>query len=174
MTTAERIDAILKEKKISRRKAAIMANIPPSSFQSAMERGGNMSVSMLQAIANALQVPITELIGAENDIDVQIAESLLSARRSFSKMHDSETDWERRTNWAEGVSHSGDAARLMEYRKLAKAEAEDALIAAYQKLNGLGKAEAIKRIEELAQLPQYQAAPQDRGEADALDTEKDE
>ena len=55
MTTAERIDAILKEKKISRRKAAIMANIPPSSFQSAMERGGNMSVSMLQAIANALQ-----------------------------------------------------------------------------------------------------------------------
>lgn len=172
MTTADRIDAILKKRKISRRKAAIMANIPPSTFQSAMERGGNMSVDMMQALANALQIPINELIGTVDEIDSSITEDLLAAKQSFSKMHDARTDWERRVLWGEGVSHSGEAARLIEYRQASKAEAETAetaLITIYRKLNDLGKAEAMKRLIELSQLSQYQ-----RGEENAVDPQKDE
>ena len=41
MTIAEKIDSILQERHISRRKIAQKAGIPPSSFQSAMERGGD-------------------------------------------------------------------------------------------------------------------------------------
>lgn len=61
-TTSELIDAILKERGLSRRKLAIKAGIPPSSFQSAMERGENFSFKMLMKIAAALNVEWLELV----------------------------------------------------------------------------------------------------------------
>ena len=57
-STVRMIDAILQQKNMSRRQLAKAASIPPSSLQSAMERGKNISADMLQKIANALQVPI--------------------------------------------------------------------------------------------------------------------
>ena len=62
MTQAEKIDAIIKEKGLSRRKVAIMANIPPSTFQSAIERNRNLSLDMLQKIATALNVSLSDLL----------------------------------------------------------------------------------------------------------------
>ena len=63
MTVAERIDKILQEKKMSRRKLAQLADIPPSTLQSAMERGGdNFSYYMIAAIAKALNVSPTSLL----------------------------------------------------------------------------------------------------------------
>lgn len=67
-STVRMIDAILQQKNMSRRQLAKAASIPPSSLQSAMERGKNISADMLQKIANALQVPIELLINPERII----------------------------------------------------------------------------------------------------------
>ena len=64
-STVRMIDAILQHKNMSRRQLAKVASIPPSSLQSAMERGKNISADMLQKIANALQVPVELLINPE-------------------------------------------------------------------------------------------------------------
>ena len=67
MTIAEKIDSILQERHISRRKIAQKAGIPPSSLQSAMERGGDMPVSTLQKISKALEIDIYELLRTTRD-----------------------------------------------------------------------------------------------------------
>lgn len=59
MTITERIDSILRDKKMSRRKLAINAGISPSTLQSAMEKGGDMPFSKICAIANALGVEVS-------------------------------------------------------------------------------------------------------------------
>lgn len=63
MTTVERIDAILKDRKISRRQLAISAQIPPSSLQSAMERNKPLSFEMQEKISSALNVSVYEVLG---------------------------------------------------------------------------------------------------------------
>ena len=68
MTPAERLNAILKARGISRRQASLSANIPPSTLQSAMERGKNISVDMLKQIATALKIPMEDLIGDDGHI----------------------------------------------------------------------------------------------------------
>ena len=78
MSLIERIDALLDERKISRRQLAIMANIPPSSLQSAMSRGKNMTVEMLQAIAEALDVPVSYFQNESNCIDVNLQRRVLA------------------------------------------------------------------------------------------------
>lgn len=55
MGISERIDLLLAEKKMSRRKLAIMAGIPPSSLQSAMQRKGSMTVNMVEKLAETLE-----------------------------------------------------------------------------------------------------------------------
>jgi len=74
MTPTEKIDQIIKERNISRRKLAIKAKIPPSTLQSAMERNKNLSLEMLQEIANALEVPITELLETDQKVTSMLSE----------------------------------------------------------------------------------------------------
>ena len=78
MSLTERIDNLLEERKISRRQLAIMAHIPPSSLQSAMSRGKNMTVEMLQAIAEALDVPVSYLQDESNCIDSNLQRRVLA------------------------------------------------------------------------------------------------
>lgn len=73
MTIANKIDSILQEKHMSRRKLAQKAGVPPSSFQSAMERGGDMPVSTLQKIAAALEIDAFELLDTNRDQAVKDA-----------------------------------------------------------------------------------------------------
>ena len=63
MTSTETIDAILKEINMSRRQLAIKAGIPPSSFQSAMQRNGNLSLDMLEKVARALEIELYQILG---------------------------------------------------------------------------------------------------------------
>lgn len=66
MTISERIDAIIKEKGLSRRQVAIKAQIPPSTFQSAMARNGGMTIAMIKKVAEALDVDVHDLLSDEN------------------------------------------------------------------------------------------------------------
>lgn len=70
MSFTELVDALLAEKGWSRRYLAKIADIPPSTLQSAMERGGGLTAERLQKVANALGVSVIELIGADQKIEV--------------------------------------------------------------------------------------------------------
>ena len=69
MTTTQKVDKIIQEKGISRRKLAIMANIAPSSLQSALERGNTLSVEMLLKISEVLGVYFLDLLDDTLEID---------------------------------------------------------------------------------------------------------
>lgn len=66
MNTAERIDKLLQDRGWSRRKLAKDAGIPPSTFQSAMERGEITNTELLKKIAAVLNKPVAELLGIDN------------------------------------------------------------------------------------------------------------
>lgn len=59
MTIYEKIDADLENRGMSRRQLALNAGIAPSTLQSTMERGRNMTFEMLLKIAAALNRPIS-------------------------------------------------------------------------------------------------------------------
>lgn len=75
MTSAERIDAILKERGMSRRQLALKAKIPPSSLQSAIERNKTISLEMQEKIAGALEVHVYELLGDDERLLFSTAEA---------------------------------------------------------------------------------------------------
>lgn len=68
MTTCERIDSILKERGISRRKLALAAGISPSSFQTAMARNTTLSLDMLFPISDVLNISVEQLAGWEQEL----------------------------------------------------------------------------------------------------------
>lgn len=68
MTTCERIDSILKERGISRRKLALAAGISPSSFQTAMARNTTLSLDMLFPISDVLNISVEKLAGWEQEL----------------------------------------------------------------------------------------------------------
>ena len=59
MTIYEKIDADLENRGMSRRQLALNAGIAPSTLQSTMERGRNMTFEMLLKIAATLNRPIS-------------------------------------------------------------------------------------------------------------------
>ncbi len=63
MTVLERIDAEIKKRGLSRQKLAIKAGIPPSTFQSAMERNNGWNYNMLAQLSTALDMSLSELVG---------------------------------------------------------------------------------------------------------------
>lgn len=65
MNVCEKIDEILLDRGMSRRKLALKAGIPPTTFQSAMARGSNLSLDMLRKIAAALEINVYELLSDE-------------------------------------------------------------------------------------------------------------
>ena len=61
----EKIDEILNERGLSRRKLASMAGIAPTTLQSALSRKQAISFEMLDRIADALNIPVSELLSDE-------------------------------------------------------------------------------------------------------------
>lgn len=65
LTTAERIDAILRDRKMSRRRLASESHVSPSTLQCALARGGDLSLDLLLPISSALNVSVEYLSGAD-------------------------------------------------------------------------------------------------------------
>lgn len=63
METYENIDRELEKRKMSRRKLAISIGIPPSTFQSMMERKRGITLELLKRISEFLGVSIYSLAG---------------------------------------------------------------------------------------------------------------
>lgn len=109
MDIYNRIDDILAEKKLSRRKLAQQIGVAPSTFQSMMSRKRGMSFDVLMKIVTYLQVPASDFYRDEI---------------------------------------------LPEVTDVYK----ERLDAAYSLLNDSGRQEAVKRVEELAEIPKYSRA----------------
>lgn len=145
MTVADRVDAILQERGLSRRQLAIKAGIPPSSLQSAMERGHNITLDMLQKIAEALgtsvfslmEVDETELSAFVQNID----QSLLSLIKA---------DYSTDTEFYKDFFDKKISLAVL------NSEEDRRLVTAYHKLNEEGQKKAVERVEELAKIPDYQ------------------
>lgn len=191
MTPAERIDLILKERNLSRRQVAIKANIPPSSFQSAMERNKNLSIDMLQKISDALDISIFDLMGVDESgglVSFSIPPELAAKMGLTNTSGDTITA---------GIEPGSDAANaLMDYlteqkqahsiikritdgikgggfKKLSDSETQkagflqfnsdaDRLAYFYSKLNLEGQRVAADRVQELSEIPKYQKAPEEK------------
>ena len=96
MTISERIDYVAKSKGLSRRQLAIKAGIAPSTLQSAMQRGTNFSADMLNAVAEALEVPLAYLIGF-SIISTESQKALGHKLESIGCRVEEEADPDRRT-----------------------------------------------------------------------------
>ncbi len=86
----ERLDAEMKRIKMSRRELARQINIPPSTFQSIMERKGDFSAQSLFRIREVLKFDPTEgMIGKQfifqDEVEKEIEFNLLCAWRAASE-----------------------------------------------------------------------------------------
>lgn len=134
MTSVERIDAMLKERKMSRRQLAIRANIPPSTLQSAMERNKTLSYEMQEKIAKVLDIHIFQLLG-DNEREIYF-----------------QGEFDTKTIILGEYYQKG-------YEFTAQ---ERCLVNLFHRLNDCGKETAVERIWELTEIPSYrrQDAPE--------------
>ena len=130
MTIAERIDGILKEKRLSRRQLAIMAGIPTSTFQSAMQRNGQMNSDMLNKIASALDMPVFNLLYPEDETR-RLASLLIGVSGTSRPVHNLVSDETVATKESENL---------------------DSIIDIYYQLDESGKAALYHRALELKKL----------------------
>lgn len=144
MTVCERIDGILKNRGISRRKLALSAGISPSSFQTAMARNTTISYDMLIPISNVLQVPVHELMGYSLKYDTPENRTIVEAgfKAAFSK------------GGAADVSKWVSVPFEQVYAEQ-QAYLESRMKQAFSALNETGQKVACERVEELAEMPKY-------------------
>lgn len=152
MTTVDKINSILQDRNMSRRQLAKDAGIPPSSLQSAMERGKNISLDMLTKIAVALNVSLSDLLPSTEEAALQdwntVSDAFLrKAREIMQPNHDLQ----------ELDAASEEAHKLFEQSSLKGKEY--LLLNHFGKLNEKGRDVAIERVKELTLIPAYQKQP---------------
>ena len=84
METYENIDRELEKRSMSRRKLAISIGVPPSTFQSMMERKRGMTLELLKRIADALGMSIYSL--ADFDLASEAVTEEINANRRESQL----------------------------------------------------------------------------------------
>ena len=178
-STVRMIDAILQHKNMSRRQLAKAASIPPSSLQSALERGKNISADMLQKIADVLQVPVELIINPERILKVvQESPAFLDMLRSnfyeIDGFDDLSTEEQNEVivhflNQNPDVMElffwgtNSEKDKLMEVGKENAATDDEMLkmncnaVSSYmEKMNRAGQTVAVQTVKTLADMPEYQ------------------
>ena len=131
----DRLDEVLKSRGLSRRKLAIAVGILPGTMSAAFSRRSGLSSEDVLKIAEYLGVSPYYLEGWAED---EHAENI-TPKQSFRLMgEDLET-----------------LNRLADYDKSIQQQNRQRLDAAFDKLNQTGQHEAVKRVEELTEIPRY-------------------
>ena len=84
METYENIDRELEKRSMSRRKLAIAIGVPPSTFQSMMERKRGMTVELLRKIAEVLGMSVYSL--ADFDLASEAVTEEINANRREAQL----------------------------------------------------------------------------------------
>lgn len=161
MTAVERIDQIIKEQKMSRRKLALLAQIPPSTFQSAMQRK-DVPLYMIESISKALEIPVSSFLSS----DKALSEILLSVE-SMIKSINKYDFWDSKekaitTRELQWVAHEIER-KLLDMQLagvISDDTAADFILQQINKLNETGQQVAMERIQELAKIPDYRKEEQ--------------
>ena len=128
----DRLDKILAEKGISRRRMAIQSGIPESTISAAFRRRSKkFSTENIIKISSALQIPLDELVGSE-----------IASEMFFGLMS--------------GKSPS-DLPDVSSHEKAPSADNKrrETLLSHYDTLNADGQEKAVERVAELAEVPRY-------------------
>lgn len=128
----DRLDKILAEKGISRRRMALQAGIPESTISAAFRRRSKkFSTENIIKISSALQIPLDELIGGEAASEIFFG--LVSGKRP------------------------ADLPDVSSYDKALSADDQrrEALLSHYDRLNDDGQQKAVERVQELTEIPRY-------------------
>lgn len=107
----------------------------------------------LQKLSTALQVPLFAL----SDKDINLLKLIDSARlqiQKAQKRNESLVEWDSANNLYEELEASQSTMHLPERKDLTLR-----IVQAASQLNDIGKAIAVQRIKELAEIPRYQAKP---------------
>lgn len=134
-----RIDQLLNKKNMSRRQLAKMIGVPPTTLQSAFEKNSNLSVDRLSKIAKALGVEPSDILGSNWGMVFPLN----------PPVRDQDNPWKQIELFCDTIEHP------LEPEQLEK-QLEKRLEKAYCSLSYEGRRVAVERVEELAQLPQYQ------------------
>ena len=122
----DRLDAILKERKISRRKLALAVGIKEGTMSTAFMRRSGLSPDQVRRIADYLGVNYYYLEGW--DLEYAVIDN----------------GFEQAVFVKDGIRKSVGSENRKAY-----------LEKAFDKLNDIGQTEAVKRIEELTEIPRY-------------------
>ncbi len=156
-----RIKKYRKSKGITQKEAALCAGIPYSTYSNYENNNREPNREQLQKIADALNVPLYELMGFDGSIRVHISpehievESLIKKRASGKEITEEEykkiSDYIKRTN--ESIPRVQEAVKNL--NSTIEELQENIMISDYRKLNNSGKEEARKRVNELTEIPRY-------------------
>ena len=127
----ELLDDLLVARGISRRKLALAAGIPPSTLQSAIEKEAqSFSIENMKKIAKVLDVPWWLFANYDvlTDEGIEVEPGLLATDSKTVEIYQNK---ER-------------------YSAL-----EKSLLDGFHLLNNAGQAEAVKRVQELGEIPRY-------------------
>ena len=147
-TVCERIDRLIKERTLSRRRLALQAGISPSSFQSAMQRNNGLSLDMLIPISQALNVdPVWLRTGTEKH-----------AIYEYNKI-----EYETQKYLESVPNHPQKSPEQIEREKQQEERTKEvmSLLVVFNRLNPIGRREALKRINDLTFNPAYLESDKD-------------
>lgn len=138
----DRLDTALKVKGISRRKAAIIAGIPPSTLNTAITRKKGLSLGALDALADALNLPGVFLLHGVIPTGANL--------QDLDKINNALLEKSNRE-----LSGDGPYDKYATYKHAHRLERKEKLNASLDLLNDEGQEEAVKRVNELAELSRY-------------------
>ena len=183
MTVCETIDYLLKKKHMSRRQLAIEAGIPPSTLQSALSRNKEISLDMLEKVAQALNVSVAtlmpeKLVQEVADFSRQMAEENKKLERKGlldglpQEQRDRLTNpqkiieenleraYKNKDEVLEREAWMAAAETLIEYKNsLSAGYLRECVQNRFDKMNILGQLVAAKVMETLAEIPDFHPRP---------------
>lgn len=129
MNVYDKIDKLLEQKNLSRRRLAILADIPPTTLQSAFSRKTvNLSLDTIKKIADVLEVTPYDLMGAEYWDAIIGNESIAKLSKSVDLIESVENEY---------------------------GEGSGELLDLFSKLNAKGKEKALDSLSDLTMIKSY-------------------
>lgn len=173
LSISDRIDELIKKRGWSRRQLAIKANIPPSSFQSAMERGNKFTMEMLQAVADAFEMSLIDFVtycvsgsyvaGYNSSLETKRAKNAANEDEYNDAVGDAQIllwDFDRldvinQKRAVNILSEMSGRGPLYELTELNERDRYSRLNSAFDALNDFGQCMAVERVEELTEIKKY-------------------
>ena len=169
-----RIKEYRKSKGITQKELALRADIPYSTYSNYENNNREPNREQLQKIATALDVPLYELMGFDGSIRVKVnheqmeaEEAAKSAHKAFLIENGQRVEVDKPVKFTTSSrSHVQTEAYELFHSLLSEewvmsqeqetiaVQLKD-ILGAYNSLNDAGRKEAVKRVEELTELPRY-------------------